>query len=191
MVSEGRCVASVFVRVDVSFWNLLVPDVNGTEGLMTQGYTFCERRREGSQMFMVPYDARGKPYPAAYFSSFISLDQHLKSVHQQTFISYARAQSSTGEGERGQTQQGQEDLCASLEIVCDVNDGPQQTGKWHDKHFQDLVHQLPQRPQSILLPDACGSAALLPFPATLLKGLVNAAHLPNPVGEPFGIRHLF
>lgn len=34
------------------FWNLLVPDVNGTEGLMTQGHTFCERRREGSQMFL-------------------------------------------------------------------------------------------------------------------------------------------
>lgn len=30
------------------FLNLLVPDVNGTEGLMTQGHTFCERRREGS-----------------------------------------------------------------------------------------------------------------------------------------------
>lgn len=42
------------------FLNLLVPDVNGTEGLMTQGHTFCERRREGSQMFLVPDDTRGQ-----------------------------------------------------------------------------------------------------------------------------------
>ncbi|MXQ87626.1 hypothetical protein E5288_WYG017798 [Bos mutus] len=45
------------------FSNLLVPGVNGTEGLMTQGHTFCERRREGSQMFLVPDDTRGLIIP--------------------------------------------------------------------------------------------------------------------------------
>ena len=64
------------------------------------------------------------------------MDQSLTSVPQQTFISYVRAQSSAEEGKRGQTHQGQQDLCASLETVCDVNDGPQQTGKWHDKHCE-------------------------------------------------------
>lgn len=56
---------------------------------------------------------------------------------------------------------------------------------------QDLAHQLPWRPQSILLPDACDSAALLPFPATLLKGLVNTAHLPNPVSHGFSNRQVW
>lgn len=42
------------------FSTLLVPDVNGTEGLMTQVHTFCERRRDGSQVFLVPDDTRGQ-----------------------------------------------------------------------------------------------------------------------------------
>ena len=42
------------------FSTLLVPDVNGTEGLMTQVHTFCERRRDRSQVFLVPDDTRGQ-----------------------------------------------------------------------------------------------------------------------------------
>ena len=78
----------------------------------------------------------GKPYPAACFSNLISLGQNLTSVHQQTFISYAPTQSSAGEGEKGQAQQGlgRVIIVPILETICEVNDGPRWKGKWHGKY---------------------------------------------------------